>query len=44
LAALLGIVVLAEPLDLRFVLAATAILGGIGLTLRRRPTRAASTR
>lgn len=39
LAALLGIVVLAEPLDLRFVLAAAAILGGIGLTLWRRPTR-----
>lgn len=39
LAAVLGIVVLAEPVGLRFVLAAAAILGGIGLTLwRRRPS------
>lgn len=38
LAALMGMVALAEPLDLRFVVAAGAILGGIGLTLwRRRP-------
>lgn len=36
LAALLGVVLLAEPLQWRFVVAAAAILGGIGLTLRRR--------
>lgn len=39
-----GVVLLQEPVTLRLVLAAAAVLGGIGLVIRQRERRTAGTR